>query len=128
MNRMKLRKQTKPDPEPSPPQRRLRGQTVVTSRQPTRARVSAFLRPVGAGHRKLKKPRVGARVTKYENRCTGGEKTQMLSEHQNKNANFLRILMTLRALRQSGDITEKEYRKAKKYYQNLTGADIVLTD
>ena len=52
----------------------------------------------------------------------------MLSEHQNKNANFLRILMTLRALRQSGDITEKEYRRAKKYYQNLTGADIVLTD
>lgn len=53
---------------------------------------------------------------------------QMLSEHQNKNANYLRILMTLRALRQSGDITEKEYRRAKKYYQNLTGADIVLTD
>lgn len=52
----------------------------------------------------------------------------MLSEHQNKNANYLRILMTLRALRQSGDITEKEYRKAKKYYQNLTGADIVLAD
>ena len=35
----------------------------------------------------------------------------MLSEHQSKNANFLRILMSLRALRQSGDITEKEYRK-----------------
>ena len=67
-------------------------------------------------------------MAKYEPICTGGKKTQMLSEHQNKNANFLRILMTLRALRQSGDITEKEYRKAKKYYQNLTGADIVLTD
>lgn len=38
----------------------------------------------------------------------------MLSEHQNKNANYLRILMTLRALRQRGDITEKEYRRAKK--------------
>ena len=50
----------------------------------------------------------------------------MLSEHQNKNANFLRILMTLRALRQRGDITEKEYRRAKKYYQALTGADIVV--
>lgn len=47
----------------------------------------------------------------------------MLSEHQNKNANFLRILMTLRALRQRGDITEKEYHRAKKYYQALTGAD-----
>ena len=52
----------------------------------------------------------------------------MLSENQNKNANYLRILMTLRALLQRGDITEKEYRKAKKYYQALTGADIVLAD
>ena len=52
----------------------------------------------------------------------------MLSEHQNKNANYLRILMTLRALLQRGDITEKEYLKTKNYYQNLTGADIVLTD
>ena len=67
-------------------------------------------------------------MTKYENRCTGGKKTQMLSERQNKNANYLRILMALRVLLQRGDITEIEYRKAKKYYQNLTGADIVLTD
>ena len=67
-------------------------------------------------------------MPKYETRCTGGKKTQMLSEHQNKNANDLRILMTLRALRQRGDITEKEYRRAKKYYQALTGADIVLAD
>ena len=52
----------------------------------------------------------------------------LLSEHQNKNANYLRILMTLRALRQRGDITEKEYRRAKKYYRTLTGADIILTD
>lgn len=52
----------------------------------------------------------------------------MLSEHQNKNANYLKILMTLRVLRQHGDITEKEYRKAKKYYKYLTGADIVLAD
>ena len=34
----------------------------------------------------------------------------------------------VRALLQRGDITEKEYRRAKKYYQPLTGADIVLTD
>ena len=87
-----------------------------------------FCVSVGMLHPEAIKPRVGARVTKCENRCTGGKKTQMLSEHQNKNANYLRILMTLRALRQRGDITEKEYRKAKKYYQNLTGADIVLTD
>lgn len=67
-------------------------------------------------------------MTKYETRCTGGKKTQMLSEHQNKNANFLRILLTLRALRQRGTITEAEYRRAKKYYLHLTGADIILTD
>ena len=67
-------------------------------------------------------------MTKYETRCIGGKKTQMLSENQNKNANYLRILMALRALLQRGDITEKEYRKAKKYYQALTGADIVLAD
>ena len=91
--------------------------------------MSAFLRPGGdAAPQRHKKPRVGARVTKYKNRRTGGKKTQMLSEHQNKNANYLRILMTLRALRQRGDITEKEYRRAKKYYQALTGADIVLAD
>mgnify|MGYP007057293314 FL=1 len=87
-----------------------------------------FCVPTGTLHPETIKPRVGARVTKYKNRRTGGKKTQMLSEHQNKNANYLRILMTLRALRQRGDITEKEYRRAKKYYQNLTGADIVLTD
>ena len=52
----------------------------------------------------------------------------MLSEHAKQNANFLRILLTLRALRQRGTITEKEYRRAKKYYQHLTGADIVLAD
>ena len=67
-------------------------------------------------------------MPKYETRCTGGKKTQMLSEHQSKNANYLRILMTLRALLQRGDITEKEYRRAKKYYRTLTGADIILTD
>ena len=52
----------------------------------------------------------------------------MLSEHQNKNANYLRILMKHCAMRASGALTEKEYRRAKKSYQNMTGADIVLTD
>lgn len=37
----------------------------------------------------------------------------MLSEHQNKNANYLRILMTLRALLQRGDITEKNTAKPR---------------
>ena len=52
----------------------------------------------------------------------------MLSENQSKSANFLRILLTLRSLRQRGAITETEYLRAKKYYQNLTGADIILVD
>lgn len=85
-----------------------------------------FCAPVGTLHQKLQKPRVGARVPKYKKHKEVG--IPMLSETQSKSANFLRILLTLRALRQRGDITEKEYRRAKKYYQNLTGADIVLTD
>lgn len=52
----------------------------------------------------------------------------MVAENKTKNANFLRIIAVLRSLRDSGEITVKEYGKAKKYYQKLTGADIVLVD
>lgn len=52
----------------------------------------------------------------------------MLSEKQTKSANFLRIIMQLRFLRDTGMITEQEYYKAKKYYKGATGADIVISD
>lgn len=52
----------------------------------------------------------------------------MLSIAQTKSANYLRILSVLKALRESGCINDKEYARAKKYYQRLTGADIVIAD
>ena len=48
--------------------------------------------------------------------------------NKNKNMNYVRIMEMLRRLRDGSLITEKEYRKAKKYYQRLTGADLVLVD
>ena len=51
----------------------------------------------------------------------------MIAEKTTKNANFIRILTILRNLRNGGSITEQEYSRAKKYYQKLTGADIVLS-
>ena len=52
----------------------------------------------------------------------------MIAEAQTKSANFLRIVSILRRLRNEGTITVKEYDRAKKYYQQLTGADIILAD
>ena len=48
--------------------------------------------------------------------------------NQNKDMNYARILEVLRHLRAKTVISEKEYRKAKKYYQKLTGANLVLAD
>ena len=50
----------------------------------------------------------------------------MLSNKNTKNANFLFIVDMLKDLLAQRLITEKEYARAKKYYMNLTGADIVL--
>lgn len=50
----------------------------------------------------------------------------MLSNKNTKNANFLFIVDMLKDLLAQELITEKEYDRAKKYYMNLTGADIVL--
>lgn len=52
----------------------------------------------------------------------------MLTEKETKSANFLRIVRMLKMLRDNGKITLKEYNRAKKYYKNLTGADIVVYD
>lgn len=52
----------------------------------------------------------------------------MLSDVQNKSANYLRIVFILRELRDRGIINKKEYDRAKKYYRKLTGADIVILD
>lgn len=52
----------------------------------------------------------------------------MISETQTKSANYLRIIVVLRSLKESGVISEKEYGKAKKYYKKLTGADICIAN
>lgn len=52
----------------------------------------------------------------------------MISEKQTKSANYLRIVTVLRSLLEDGTISVKEYARAKKYYQKLTGADIVIAD
>lgn len=52
----------------------------------------------------------------------------MISEYQKKSANFLCIITDLKELEASGMISPKEYELAKKYYQQLTGADIILTE
>lgn len=52
----------------------------------------------------------------------------MLTETQKKSANYIRIVAALKHLRDSGQITVKEYLRAKKYYQKLTGADLVIID
>ena len=59
-------------------------------------------------------------------RNTSRTEVPMIAEKTTKNANFIRILTILRNLRDGGSITEQEYTRAKKYYQKLTGADIVL--
>jgi len=50
----------------------------------------------------------------------------MLAENKTKNANFLRVVAMLKSLLDRGDITPKEYDRAKKYYRKLTGADIII--
>lgn len=52
----------------------------------------------------------------------------MIAEKQTKSANFLWIVSVLRSLLEDGTITQKEYARAKKYYQNLTGADIIVVE
>ena len=52
----------------------------------------------------------------------------MIAEKPTKSANFLRIVSVLRSLLTDGIITQKEYARAKKYYQNLTGADIIIVE
>ena len=52
----------------------------------------------------------------------------MIAEKQTKCANYIRIISILKNLRDIGKINPKEYGRAKTYYRNLTGADIVIAD
>ena len=52
----------------------------------------------------------------------------MVVEKQTKSANYIRIVAVLKSLRDTGKINSKEYIRAKNFYKNLTGADIVIAD
>ena len=52
----------------------------------------------------------------------------MLSHLNTKNANYLFIMSVLKEMLSLGTITPKEYLRAKSYYLQLTGADIVLAE
>ncbi len=52
----------------------------------------------------------------------------MLAERTEKNIKYVRIINVLRSLRNSGGITQKEYNRAKLFYQKMTGADIIIAD
>lgn len=52
----------------------------------------------------------------------------MIANNKTKNVNFLRLLRILQSLRDDEIITLAEYDRAKKFYKNLTGADIVIAN
>ena len=52
----------------------------------------------------------------------------MLTEKQKNGANHIRLVAVLRKLRAEQRISEKEYYRAKTYYQKMTGADVVILD
>lgn len=52
----------------------------------------------------------------------------MLTEKQKNGANYIRLVAVLRKLRAEQRISEKEYYRAKTYYQKMTGADVVILD
>ncbi len=52
----------------------------------------------------------------------------MITETQKTSIKYLKILSVLRQLVTDGTINEDEYKKAKKYYKKLTGADLAIAD
>ena len=50
----------------------------------------------------------------------------MVSEKARKNAGYLQILFRLKKMKDRKVITNEEYEKARAYYRQLTGADVVL--
>ena len=50
----------------------------------------------------------------------------MIAVSQTKSANYLFIVAVLKSMREGGVITQ--YERAKRYYQKLTGSDLVIAD
>ena len=52
----------------------------------------------------------------------------MIAVSQTKIANYLFIVAVLKSLREGGVLTQAEFERAKRYYQKLTGSDLVIAD
>lgn len=52
----------------------------------------------------------------------------MIALSQTKSANYLFIVAVLKPMREDGVITLAEYKRAKRYYQKLTGSDLIIAD
>lgn len=52
----------------------------------------------------------------------------MIAMSQTKSANYLFIVAVLKSMLEDGVITPGEYERAKRYYQRLTGSDLVIAD
>ena len=52
----------------------------------------------------------------------------MITMSQTKSANYLFIVAVLKSMREGGVITLAAYERAKRYYQKLTGSDLVIAD
>ena len=52
----------------------------------------------------------------------------MIATSQTKSANYLFIVAVLKSMRDGGVIPPAEYERAKRYYQKLTGSDLVIAD
>ena len=61
-------------------------------------------------------------------RCILRMKSEIAETDRRRKENESRKANQISKFRDEGKITPKEYGRAKKYYKNLTGADIVIAD
>ena len=88
---------------------------------------------MGGAHHVVGKPRLPQpkRVTLflwYQFIFIIGRDRTMITMSQTKSANYLFIVAVLKSMREGGVITLAEYERAKRYYQKLTGSDLVIAD
>ena len=55
-----------------------------------------------------------------------GGKLKMLKENNSGNIAFLKIMTLLKKMKETDTISSEEYEKAKIFYRDVTGADIVV--
>ena len=52
----------------------------------------------------------------------------MIAVSQAKSGNYLFIVAVRKSMRDGGVITPAEYGRARRYYQKLSGSDLVIAD